>query len=939
MQNKFFDHIKQLPKWAWISMALLFLAILFFYIPFSSSPTIDYNTQVKPILNKHCLHCHGGVKQNGGFSLITRELALKTIDSGKKAIVPHRPNKSELIHRITSNAPEERMPYEAPPLNKEEIDILKNWIEQGAEWGQHWAYQTLKPVEIPPLSKTVLGSVDERQTLNNWPKNNIDRFILAKMQEKQLSPNPVASSSNLLRRLSLDLIGLPPSDILQQTLLKPSDFNVESAIDSLLASSHFGEHWAAMWLDLARYADSKGFERDAHRTIWDYRDYVIKAFNEDMPYDQFLIEQLAGDLLPNPTDAQLIATGFHRNTPTNDEGGTDNEEYRVAAVIDRVNTTWEALMGTTFSCVQCHGHPYDPIFHEEYYEFMAFFNNTRDADTHPDYPHLRKFSDVQMKQLDSLQQWMEGKATKHEIAEITTFLKTWQPTTYSLEADKLENASLYDTKYLGFRQNGKARFKQVNLTDKNNLIIRASTALEGGQISIYTDSLHTQLIAKFDLPDTKWKNTFFEIPLNSTNGTYDLFFYYQNPKLPDEKDRGFTIDWMYFTKKLPGKNEEGYERSSRQLWDLMTAETEHTLIMMENPSDQKRKTPIFERGNWLSHGKVVQPNVPDIFPPLSPDVPKNRLGLAQWLTHPNHPLVARTLVNRIWAQLFGQGLVETLEDFGTQGIAPTHPELLDWLAYRFIHHHQWSLKKLIKEIVSSATYQQSSVINANLLESDPYNKFYTRGSRIRLSAEQIRDQALAVSGLLNPEMYGEPVMPYQPDGIWQVPYNDKIWTMSDSTQVYRRAIYTFVKRSAPYPLMETFDVAARQVCSARRVRTNTPLQALTTLNDPVFVEAAQYFAKKMWEAHPGDFSQQIEAGYRMALGKKYVAELASLEKEKLLILKNLYNEALSNFEENQVAAMEMVGNHDVEVEHELSAFAALVVTANAIMNLDEFLVE
>ena len=918
------------PSWLLLTLALVSLLIGVNQCSINKEERIDFNAQVKPILNKHCIHCHGGVKQNGGFSMMTREKILAATDSGHPAIQPGNAASSELIKRLTTDDPEERMPFEAPPLPKEAIDILTQWIDEGAEWGLHWAYNRVKPVEVPAETAVALGSTNEPIN-EKWVSNNIDHFVLKTLKENDLTPSAIADKRSLLRRLSLDIIGLPaPKSLATQFLQTTNPISYEAVVDSLLASPHFGEKWASMWLDLARYADSKGFERDPNRTIYPYRDYVIKAFNEDLPYNQFLIEQLAGDLLPNPTDDQLIATGFHRNTATNDEGGTNNEEYRVAAVVDRVNTTGQALLGTTFACIQCHGHPYDPFEHEEYYQMMAFFNNTRDMDTHKDYPLLRRYAPADSLKLAQLTKWVAKVESPERVAEIRTFLKTWQPTIYSIDTDSLLNAAFYDTKYLGFRKGGQVRMRNITLTDKNKVLIRGFTRVKGGHFTIRLDKADGKKIIDFPLPLTKSKGyQFIEIPLVATTGKHDLYLQYENPTLEDPDKNAFQIDWFYFTKDFPGQDDAEYETQLQHFWDLMEAEPVSTLITMDNPAERQRSTKVFNRGNWQLLTKEVQPKVPTVLNDFPANAPKNRLGLAQWITDQENPLTARTMVNRLWEQLFGQGLVETVEDLGTQGALPTHPELLDWLAYQYMHDFNWSTKRLLKEIVTSSTYRQSSKVTKELLEKDPYNRLLTRGPRVRLSAEQIRDQTLAVSGLLNPKMYGPPVMPYQPDGIWNMPYGGDRWTMSDNGNQYRRAIYTFVKRSAPYPSFETFDVNPRQVCVSRRIRTNTPLQALVTLNDPVYVEAAKSFALRL-QATTTNVSEQIKTGYELAIGQP-------IQQKKLAILETLYSTTLADFKKDKAAAQQLVSK--MNNTEKAAATAAMMVVTNAILNLDEYMMK
>lgn len=919
MQNKS-------PRLIFLFPLLIIGAVLLLgnYFGLYPPPPIDYNTDVKPILNKHCISCHGGVKKSGGLSFISREEALAPTESGRPAIIPGKPDQSEMIKRLFSEDPEERMPYEKDPLNESEIKILSRWINQGAKWGLHWSYRPLAEVEIP-RPRQAFGISWSTQK-NDWIQNDIDYFILEGLKKVELKPSPQADKLTLLRRLSLDLIGLPPPESLARQYLESNNpVAYEDLVDQLLQLPQFGEKWAAMWLDIARYSDTKGFERDPARTIWPYRDWVIDAFNRDLPYDQFLTEQLAGDLLPNPSDAQYIATGFHRNTSTNDEGGTDNEEYRVAAVLDRVNATWEGLMGTSFACTQCHGHPYDPFRHEDYYEFMAFFNNTRDEDTAADYPWLRIFSSEDSLEVVKLRAWLVENAGETRARELTRFVKTWQPSVNGIAAKEFVNAALYDTKTLTFRNHGSCRFSDVDLSGKTHLIYRYRSSRDQGIWSIRLDSLNGPVLSRVNLSKSNWE--FATLDFQAVEGKHDLYFTYENPGVRDEKTAGLSFDWFAFTQPFPGKGKAGYGANLDRFWQLMKTQTDKTLIMIENPPNQSRITQVFERGNWLVKADQVHAEVPNIFPSLPADAPKNRLGLAQWLCDPKHPLTSRTMVNRLWAQLFGAGIVETLEDLGTQGARPSHPELLDWMAWRFIHDHQWSVKKMIREIVLSAAYRQRTQATPEMLEKDPYNLYYARASRIRLSAEQIRDQALAISGLLSKKMGGPSVMPYQPEGVWNTPYNNQQWRLSEGEDRYRRSVYTYWKRSAPYPAFITFDAATRELCTARRVNTNTPLQALVTLNDPVHLEAARHFALRMKkETKSPETKQIIAAAYQIATGRP-------ISEEKSDAFLSLYEKALeqlSNEPEKAKALLKDVAANEPET-------AALTVVANAILNLDELI--
>ena len=733
---------------------------------------VDFNTQIRPILNNSCLRCHGGVKQAGGVSLLFRDEALKAGKSGKRCIVPGHPEQSELIARLSHTDPDERMPLKGDALTPDQIDLITTWVKQGAKWEDHWAYIPPKPQPVPDVGA-------------DWAKTPVDAFVLDQLNRENLKPAPEADRATLLRRVSLDLTGLPPTVAERDAFLRdqsPSAY--EKVVDRLLASPRYGERWAALWLDLARYGDSQGYQKDKARTIWPYRDWVINAFNRDMPFDQFTVEQLAGDLMPESNPDRMIATAFHRNTMSNDEGGTDDEEFRTVAILDRVNTTFEVWQGTTIACVQCHTHPYDPIRHKEYYQLIAYFNNTADADKPDDRPTLTAQSSIQQRQLVQF------------INEIPA-AKTWP-----------------------------------------------------------TDSLPVGL---------------------------------QPVKLP---------------------------------------------VMRELPSDSSRVTHEFVRGNWLVPGEVVTPGLPGSFTKFAQSKTlvknqNNRLDLARWIVSDDNPLTARVVVNRFWEQLYGTGLVETLEDFGTQGAKPSHPELLDFLALRFRNEQHWSVKKLLRELVLSATYRQQSTATPEQQKTDPQNRLLARGPRVRLTAEQVRDQALRVSGLLSATMYGPPVMPPQPDGVWQVIRNVLKWKTAEGPDRYRRAVYTFWRKSSPYPSFTTFDSPSREFCVSRRVRTNTPLQALVTLNDPVYWEASQALANRMQQAGSRNAAKSIQIGYQLITGK-----LPTEAKQQALLAH--YQKSLQYYRRKPAAVRESITLKTLQPTPEL---AALTATANVLLNIDEALVK
>ena len=887
---------------------------LIWYFSGAFEEKIDYNTQVKPIFNRKCISCHGGVKAKSNFSLLFREDAMKPAKSGKYPIVPGKPGQSELIRRITEKDEEERMPYKHEPLTKDEISILRKWIKQGAEWGEHWAYVPVKQPELPGIK-------------NEWIRNDIDQYIYQKLEDEKLKPSPEADKQTLLRRASLDIIGMPAEENISHKYLNDkSDNAYENLIDDLLASKNYGEKWASMWLDLARYADTKGFERDPGRVIWKYRDWVIDAFNEDESYDKFLMDQVAGDLFPDPTDAQYIATGFHRNTVTNDEGGTDNEEYRTAAVIDRVNTTWTAFMGTTFGCVQCHSHPYDPIRHDEYYKFMAFFNNSRDVDSEEDYPLLRLYEKEDSVEVLRIRQWIKENSSEVEAKKWYHFLKTWEPSLVSFErTDKYDNCELVDTKWLTLRKRSTFRLKQIDLTDKNYFLVRFRSYPKDGTWTIHLDSLNGPVWKTMKIPTSKGEPIILNAEVSPVQGVHDLYFSFFSYEMKNMEYNSVMLDWFYFGQQFPGKGKEGYDSTYSRYMRLLNKQVKTTLIMGESPEEIKRETHVFERGNWLVKGDKVEADVPKLFPPIEKKGHKDRMDLALWLTDKKNPLVARTMVNRLWEQLFGNGIVETLEDFGSQGISPTHKDLLDYLAWQFMNTDQWSIKKMIKRMMMSATYRQQSKVNDELLKKDPYNKFYARGPRVRLSAEQIRDQALAISGLLSTKMYGPGIMPYQPDGVWNSPYGNEKWEQSKGEDPYRRAVYVYVKRTAGYPSMITFDKTSREVCAARRIRTNTPLQALVTLNDSTYLEMARSFAYRLQKEVNGNVDGQIVRGYELATGH-------AMNVKDQMALKDLYTNALTKFNTDKDKTCEMIGVND---EHNNPQTAALVVVCNAILNLDE----
>ncbi len=770
--------------------------------------TISFNRDIRQILSNNCFKCHGPDEEIRDtlprLDLSTTATAPNT--DGIAPFVPGDPDQSEAYGRIASDDSNKRMP---PPdsgktLTDREKELVRRWIEQGAKYETHWSYTAPTTPAIPSVKNEA------------WPNSDLDRIVLARLEQERLEPAPQADPATLYRRIHLDLTGLPPTPKAAQAFANdPSPEAFERAVDDLLASPAYGEHWARVWLDLARYADSKGYEADRARTMWPYRDWVIRALNDDMPYDQFTREQLAGDLLDNPTRDQRIATAFHRNTATNDEGGTDDEEFRVAAVVDRVNTTMQVWMGTTMACVQCHTHKYDPISHREYYQFFALFNQTADADTFP----------VESPVLPLHEEDQERK--------------------YSHFKEQLE---------------------------------KAEEALEAMKSSVTPASDEDAGDHEKALEKAEKRKKFAEDILNKFNESA--------PQLP---------------------------------------------VLEELPEDDQRVTRRMIRGSFLNQAEEVSPGTPAAFHLVPDNAPLNRLGVAEWLMADENPLTARVAVNRYWERFFGIGIVETAEEFGTQGELPSNQAVLDWLAVEF-RESGWSFKSLCKTIVMSATYQQDSTITPESWERDQYNRLLARGPRFRLSAETIRDQALSISGLLSDEMYGPPVMPYQPDGTWQVVYNGDPWKLSEGENKYRRGLYTFWRRSSPYPSMMSFDATSREVCVSRRLRTNTPLQALVTLNDPVYVEAAQGLARRMYDANPNSAKKAITYGfYRATAREPQHAELATLV--------DLFEENLDRYREDTDAATKLATEPLPlnRANAEVARLAALTVVGNVLLNMDEVL--
>ncbi|MCM8537012.1 MAG: PSD1 and planctomycete cytochrome C domain-containing protein [Lentisphaeraceae bacterium] len=710
---------------------------------------LSYTKDIRPILSDKCFKCHGFDDETRDADLRLDTYAGATADlGGYQAVTPGNIEKSELIKRILTHDEDDAMPPKGDRLSEKEVKLIKSWIENGAPYEKHWAYRTIEKPKTPEVK-------------TSWARSDIDKFIANKLP-KNLQLSDDADPAILLRRLSLDLTGLPPK--LEDVLAfekDPSEENYEKFIDQYLAAKSFGERWAVFWLDLARYADSNAYQHDQRRTVWPYRDWVIKALNDDMTFDQFTIEQLAGDLLPNPTRKQLIATAFNRVGPLNLSGGSKVEETRYDLAKDRINTVGTVYLGATLECAQCHNHKFDPITQKEYYKLLAYFRPAEDR-------------------------------------------------TYPL--------------------NNRGALKRVF----------------GGELIL--DSY------PIDQPDhDKFSKELIQLGTEAIKAKRISDLIHQGLREKDPK-----IDYIAKAKKLS-------KVTSEMVKETYDSNAEHRMWIMRDV-EKADKTHVLKRGNYLTPGDEVEPGTPGVLHPVKKSAKANRLELANWLIDQNNPLTARVMVNRFWNELFGRGLVSTTEDFGFQGELPSHPQLLDWLADDFKSH--WSIKTSLKKIVLSSTYRQNSNFG-KASQSDPHNIYLSHGPRQRLAAEFIRDNLLAISGNLSSKMGGAPVYPPQPDGLWdEILMNyDTSYPTSTGDDIYRRSVYVIWRRGSLFPGFSTFDAPVRTACVSQRSRTNTPLQALLTLNEPVLIEAATNFAKRIKD-HSGTDQEKITWAFRTSLSRK-----------------------------------------------------------------------
>ncbi len=954
----------------------------FIYLPLLVTPlvaAVDFSRDVRPILNKNCIACHGGVKEAGEVSFIFRDQVLGKGESGKYVVVPGKPEESEMIARVITDDPDDLMPQpdHGPRLSKADVETLRQWITEGAKWGEHWSF-------APPQRHETLAVKDA-----SWPTSNIDHFILSKLESKNLSHSPEAKPAEWLRRASLDLIGLPPTlaelDAFETAAAKDFPAAIAAETERLLDSPHFGERWTSVWMDLARYADSEGLGNDANRDVWNYRDWIIESFNKDLPYDKFIIDQLAGDLIPGSTLDQKLATTFHRLTQTNSEGGTDDEEFRLLAAMDRNVTTWEVFQGLSMGCVQCHSHPYDPIRHEEYYTSLSFFNNARDADAdgnapllpipleRANYPkantlidritELEKIIHEKWSALDAKSAWLpvtgltassptaelsvvekdgygEFRATDNAKAgSVYTFIATPPASLTSLSALRLtylpkdEKKALTDSEWGSSLNHIKAEKITVNGTaeplklidvipDEAHPLRDPLGSLRGGNDNCW--GTHYKFFrprhATFVFEKTIALAPGETIRLIMKNGGSYLASF---PMVAKRGRIAFSADPSWITMQSDAAMLSARSELMQSKTTLAKIPNVRIPVIAENAPEQSRITNYFNRGNWLDKGAVISAsNTPKIFPALKADTSRpSRLDFAKWLASPQNPLTARVAVNRFWLELFGVGIVPTPEDFGSAGEKPTHPELLDTLAVEFATEMNWSVKSLLRKLVTSATYRQASAVSSELHALDADNRLLARGPRQRLTGEMARDASLTVSGLLHSQLSGAPVYPPLPPGVWKPFVDGGRWKTPPpgDPQRYRRAVYTYWKRSIPYPTFATFDAPSRELCNKRRSPSNTPVQALSVLNDPAFHECAQALARRMKDEFTGDTGEKISQAYRAATSRK-------ITPDRLATLTDLYNDLHQSYEVDPKLKDSMAATPDG---------AAYTVVASVLLNLDE----
>ncbi len=1069
---------------AFFNHTCLLASLLIGSVPFAQAAAVDFQRQIRPILSDNCLRCHGPDESSrmAGLRLDTKEGIFSQRPNGIP-VIPGKAQDSLLYKRISDPDPKRRMPPLAAhkELTDEQKALLRQWIEEGAEWKQHWAFTAPVRPELPIVKNEA------------WTRNPIDRFVLAKIEANGLLPSAEANKRELIRRVTLDLTGLPPTPEEVEAFINDKTDNAYSTlVDRLLASEHFGEHRAHYWLDAARYADTNGFHYDNYREMWPYRDWVIQAFNRNLSYDKFVIEQLAGDLLPNPTLDQLIASGFNRNHSTTSENGVIEEEMAVMYVKDRADTTSAVFLALTGACATCHDHKFDPISQKDHYALEAFFNNTtqRVMDyNRPDQPPMvivpqpedrQRWSDLHQRRKDldarlaairqapsaAFDQWLNANS-----ALPTTPLES-APEVFRLAADGAarvivkgasQDVALEPGIALGegpwqghgaLKFDGKSALKLPNIDSftgreafsvsawvyvpkikyhpgltgdgSHSTIASQLTRVSGNGtttrrgwvmfldqgipgMELFGDdgkAIRAQALQNAPLKEGAWTHLTFTY--DGSGKETGLALHVNGSSVPTERG-AYGIQYLHVANTLPGTaktdapllmgsdGEQGLfegsiadfevrsraisaeesrlvaawpqivdarkitvsEQSAAQkeslrlyfsnhsdaayrdaLRELASVEAElktienrsETALVMEDRADTKPMANVLFRGLYDQPRDAVSANVPSVLPPMPASLPRNRLGLAEWMVEPSNPLTARVAVNRFWQQIFGVGIVKTTEDFGSQGETPSHPELLDWLAVEF-RESGWDVKNLIRLMVTSATYRQSSVQSKN--QKDPENRLLARGPRFRMDAEMVRDVALAASGLLVARVGGPPAKPYQPSGVWEATSmkesNTKNYVQDKGENLYRRSVYTLWKRSAPPASLETFDAPTRETYIVRRERTDTPLQALVGLNDTQFVEAARNLAE-----HAMHSNQTLDAQVDYMTSRLIARRFGPKEKE---VVARSYADFLNYYQSHKANASKLleVGESKADPELPVDKFAALTVLANELFNLDEVL--
>ncbi len=994
---------------------------------------VDFREQIQPILAGQCFACHGPDEKE-------RQAGLRfDLEEGAKesVIVAGKSDDSELVRRIFSDDPDVMMP---PPdsnrmLTNEQKELLIRWIDQGAGWQHHWAFEPIRTVSPPPD-----GSA--------WSRTEIDQFVLARLNDHRLKHSPRADKRTLIRRVYFDLIGIAPTPEQVQAFVDDRDeTGWEKVIDELLASPHFGEQMAVAWLDAARFADTNGFQNDFVRSMWPWRDWVIGAFNQNLPYDDFIVQQIAGDMLPDPTPSLLIASGFNRNNRSNTEGGSIDEEWRIENCVDRVEATSATFLGLTLGCARCHDHKYDPLSHKEFYQFFAFFNNIDEQGVYneargnvgpmlkvPTAEQIAAIAEVDAK-LAAMKKQAEPKpgqadatveAWKKELAEhpvdlpnpVYEFVGTKRklpfgagPVERSIifpgnddTVEPIEPAPMKFERDVPFSWtawvHGDARGSIFGQMDEGATYRGVDgIILEDGRLKVHL--IHEWKVNAIAVissarmtPDT-W--TYLTVTWDGSSKAAGYKIYFDGKPVAVEVDidtltetiatdvpfrlgqrkkseffKGEQCGYRLFDRELTAEQVSASLKQSavqravqlrdgglgqhdtesldkyvgmlesnavrqdlaalQATRDKLESEQETTMIMRERPD--YRPTHLLKRGQYdlPDTSAELWPAIPSMLPQLAEDQPPNRLGLARWMVDDRNPLVARVAVNRAWMKFFGRGLVETPDNFGLQGTPPTHPLLIDWLADDF-RRNGWDLKRLHKQILMSATYQQASVLAADQLAADPDNRWYSRGPRYRLSAEQIRDNALALSGLLVEKIGGRSVRPYQPDGLWEElagGANNGPYVRDTGESLYRRSLYTYRKRTVSHPTVSTFDAPSWEICQIKRGRTNTPLQSLALLNDITYVEAARKLAGRMMIEGGATVESQIRFGYQLATSRE------PNERQSATLLDG-YHEYQKFYSNNPAAAKALLSTGDSPVNDSLPAdqLAAMTSVASVLLNLDE----